>query len=86
MGARAEQESKQRVVGIVTKGGERDCERYRCEERKKRLWLVVLIFGGRFRCNQSFAGATELGQEMKCQESIVANGSGWGSGGMEDGE
>jgi hypothetical protein len=86
MGVGAEQESKQSGVGIVTKEGERDCERYRCGERKKRLWLVVLTFGGRFRCNQSFAGATQLGQEMKCQESSVANGSGWGSGEMEDGE
>jgi hypothetical protein len=64
----AEQKSKQGVVGIATKK--------EGDGRKKRLWLVVVvIFGGRFRCNQSFAGATELGQEMKyVKRASVANG------------
>jgi hypothetical protein len=76
----AEQKSKQGVVGIATKK--------EGDDRKKRLWLVVVvIFGGRFRCNQSFAGATELGQETKCQEGKRGKRErAWGRIGMEDGE
>jgi hypothetical protein len=48
--------------------------------------VVVLIFGGRFRCNQSFAGATELGPERNVKRASVANGSGWGRVGMKYGE
>lgn len=35
--------------------------------RQKRLWLVILTSDGRFKGNQTFAGATEFGEEMKCQ-------------------
>jgi hypothetical protein len=83
-GSGAEHESKRGMCSVATKKGKRWDEEYCSVSRKKsNLWMS----GGRFRCNQSFAGATELAQEMKCQDDAWQTGTGgeewnerWGMG------